>query len=206
MLRQIFSNYWLAIIAATLLFTQSAVLRAEAEYIRLPANTSHKQALQLRLQKLEELLAQAGDYQRYILLDTAAKTALELKQYERANDYARRLISLAPQFPDDWNYAQAVHQANIILGRAALRADDIDSAKAYLLAASKIPYSEILDAQGADLQLANALLARGQRETVAQYLQAGTRFWPRGRAQLDGWLQQLAAGQIPSLLMPAKTN
>lgn len=194
---------WLPIFGGCVLFIATTGLTAdEAEYSYLPATTSHEQALKLRLQKLDDLLAEASPYQRYILLDTAAKTALELKQRDLAASYAREIVSLAPQYPDDWNYAPAVHNANIILGKNALRQDDIDKAKHHLLAASKIPYSEILDNQGADLQLAGALLARGQRETVAQYLQACTRFWPRGRDQLERWQAQLAAGQIPSLTAP----
>jgi len=183
-----------------LLFSVTGLPAAEPEYSRLPESTTHEQALSIRLQKLQGLLAQASPYQRYILLDTAAKTAFELRQYDLAVAYARELIALAPGFPEDWNYAPAVHYANILLGRSALLQADIESAKSYLLAASKVPYSEILDHRGADLRLASALLARGQRETVASYLVACTGFWPRGKDRLEHWLQQLGEGKVPSLL------
>jgi hypothetical protein len=192
---------WQQIMCGCILLISVTGLPA-AEYSRLPESTTHEQALALRLQKLQGLLAQASPYQRYILLDTAARTAFELNQLDLASAYARELIILAPRFPEDWNYAPAVHYANIILGRVALLKDDIETAKTCLLAASRVPYSEILDHRGADLQLANALLARGQRETVAIYLQACTGFWPRNRVQLDRWLQQLNKGKIPSLLSP----
>lgn len=198
-MRTLFNSRLSILEACMLLLSTTALFADEVEYSRLPAATSQEQALNLRLQKLDGLLAEASTYQRYILLDTAAKTALELKQRDLAASYAREIISLAPQFPDDWNFAPAVHRANIILGQNALREDDVNSAKYYLLAAGEVPYSEILDAQGADLELANALLARGQRETVARYLKACASFWPRGHARLERWRAQLAAGQVPSL-------
>ena len=184
-----------------LLISASCIAAPEADYGRLPDNATHEQALTLRLQKLKELLAQAGTYQRYILLDTAAKTAFQLNQYDQATAYAQELIALAPEFQDDWNYSSAVHNANIILGRSALLKKDIDSAKQFLLAAGKVPYSKILDDRGADLQLASDLLAHGQRETVSQYLQDCTRLWPHDRERLEHWLQQIAAGERPDLLM-----
>jgi tetratricopeptide (TPR) repeat protein len=185
-----------------LFFSATCLSATAADYSRLPDSATHEQALNLRLKKLQDLLAQAGTYQRYILLDTAAKTAFALKQYGLAASYAHELITLAPKFPDDWNYSSAVHKANIILGRTALLKNDLDQAKQFLLAAGKVPYSKILDDHGADLQLASSLLARGQRETVSQYLQNCTRFWPQGRDQLTGWLQQLAEGKVPSLVAP----
>jgi len=195
--------WWQIVCTCILLTTATGLPAADSEYRRLPDSTTHEQALNLRLQKLQELLAQASPYQRYVLLDTAARTAFELKQFNLATAYARELIVLAPRFPEDWNYAPAVHAANIILGRNSLLQDDIESAKTYLLAAGNVPYSEILNHRGTDLKLANALLARGQRETVANYLLACTRIWPRGRQHLDRWLQQLNEGKIPSLLSPA---
>jgi len=189
------------IIAICLLLLLSATgMAATADYSRLPDTTTHEQALTLRLHKLKDLLAQAGTYQRYILLDTAAKTAFELGQYDQATAYAQELIALAAKFKDDWNYSSAVHNANIIMGRAALLKNDINSAKQFLLAAGKVPYSKILDNRGADLQLAGALLARGQRETVNQYLQDCTRLWPHDRNRLEHWRQQLAEGKNPNLL------
>jgi tetratricopeptide (TPR) repeat protein len=189
------------IIAICLLLLLSATgMAATADYSRLPDTTTHEQALTLRLHKLKDLLAQAGTYQRYILLDTAAKTAFELGQYDQATAYAQELIALAAKFQDDWNYSSAVHNANIIMGRAALLKNDINSAKQFLLAAGKVPYSKILDNRGADLQLAGALLARGQRETVNQYLQDCTRLWPHDRNRLEHWRQQLAEGKNPNLL------
>lgn len=189
------------IMAICLLLLLSATgMAATADYSRLPDTTTHEQALTLRLHKLKDLLAQAGTYQRYILLDTAAKTAFELGQYDQATAYAQELIALAAKFQDDWNYSSAVHNANIIMGRTALLKNDINSAKQFLLAAGKVPYSKILDNHGADLQLAGALLARGQREIVSQYLRDCTRLWPHDRDRLEHWRQQVAEGKNPNLL------
>lgn len=171
-----------------------------ADYNQLPSNTTHAHALTLRLEKLESLLAKASDYQRYILLDTAARTALELERYPQAADYARELLALAANYPNDWNHAAALHYAHIALGRAALSSNDIAGAKQQLLAAANIPASDILNRNGPDLQLASRLLARGERETVSIYLKACASFWPRGQKKIGHWVQQLSQGESPELL------
>lgn len=183
---------WLSLAA----FTQASA----ADYTQLPGDTTHAHALTLRLEKLESLLAEASDYQRYILLDTAARTALELERYPQAADFARELLALAANYPNDWNHAAALHYAHIALGRAALASNDIAGAKQQLLAAANIPASDILNRNGADLELARRLLARGERETVSIYLKACASFWPRGQNKLDLWVQQLDQGESPKLL------
>ncbi len=187
-----------AIVVVSSLGTTASV--AATAYSPLPSNSTHTHALALRLEKLESLLAKASDYPRYILLDTAARTALELERYSLAADFARELLDLAPKYPDDWNHAAALHYAHITLGRVALANNDIAGAKHQLLAAANIPASDILNRNGPDLQLASRLLARGEHETVSIYLKACASFWPDGQQKLDHWLQQLTQGDIPELL------
>lgn len=170
---------------------------ASVEYTTLPPFTPTRQALALRLEKLEALLAQASAYQRYILLDTAGRTAMELNEYRKAEQYARALVELSDSYPNDWNYASALHHSRIILGRCALKNDDISSAKRYLLAAGQIPSSNALNHSGPDIKLASELLKRGERAAVITYLKACRSIWPGGLEKLDHWLDLLDKGVTP---------
>ena len=165
------------------------------EYTALPPGTPPMQALQVRLDKLEQLLEQAGDYQRYILLDTAARTALELKQYDKAREYASELQVLAEHFPLDWNYSSALHQSRIILGKLALQDGDIASAKRFLLAAASVPLSDALNQRTPDLTLAQSLLDKGEKDAVLDYLRQCKKIWPDGGDKLDYWLKHIARGE-----------
>ena len=187
-------------LAASLLLSLAAMTLSAAEYTRLPSHTPRQQVLEIRLEKLETLLARASDYQRYILLDTTARTAMELKQYDKAEQLARDLHELAPAYPQDWNYASALHNSRIILGRTALVKGDVATAKRYLLAAGQAPGPGMLDNQEPDLQLASELLKRGERVAVTNYLRACLVFWSEGQARLEHWINQLGKGQTPRLL------
>jgi hypothetical protein len=49
------------------------------------------------------------------------------------------------------------------------------------------------------MSLADALLKRGERDTVVEYLQQCSRFW-KGRSEaLNGWMAQIRSGQTPQL-------
>ena len=188
------------LLASCLLLALPALAFSAPKYTSLPPYTPAQQALEIRLEKLETLLAQASDYQRYILLDTTARTAMELAQYDKAEKLARDLNELAPAYPDDWNYASALHNSRIILGRTALLKSDIATARRYLLAAGQVPVSQLLNNTGPDLALANDLLKRNERSTVINYLKACRQLWPKGRTRLDQWLNQLDKGETPNLL------
>lgn len=170
------------------------------EYTTLPYDASQKFALQVRMEKLQQLLDQADDYQRYVLLDTAARTAMELKLFNKADIYANELIGLATKYPEDWNYSSALHQSRIILGKIALRNDDMATAKRYLLAAGKVPASDLLNQRRPDFALAQTLLDTDEKTTVKQYLDLCKNLWPDGLSLLDHWQQQLASGKTPRLV------
>ncbi len=190
----------------TLLFLLGICLSPVAsavEYTSLPVNSSEALALQTRLLKLEELLAQSGDYQRYILLDTAARAAMQLKQFNKASSYASELLNLASRYSTDWNYASALHHSRIILGLIAVHDDDIDTAKRYLLAAGNAPASDILNQNRPDFELAQALLDKGEKQTVIRYLTMTRKLWPDGIALIENWLQRLDKNDTVRLIPDA---
>jgi hypothetical protein len=91
--------------------------------------------------------------------------------YERANDVgvaerAKEWLELAVVYRCNWNYGNAIHDANRYLGLASLRAGKVDEAANFLVLASKSTGSPQLDTFGPELDLADALLKRGKTQAV----------------------------------------
>jgi len=110
-------------------------------------------------------------------------------------------------------YGDVIYDANQILGLAALRRGNVGAAKTYLLAAGRTPGSPVLDSFGPEMPLAQALLARGQKQVVLTFLDEVAKFWAttkpgdersrmvhdRNGAQLHKWERQIRAGKTASL-------
>jgi hypothetical protein len=134
---------------------------------------------------------------RFYLLGDAATSAFEAGETARAEQYSSELLQSAEKFPKDWNYGNAVHKGNIILGRIALHRGDIVGAKQHLLAAGETPGSPQLDSFGPNMTLAKGLLEKGEREVVLTYLQSCAKFWKMGGEQLQSWTATAKGGGIP---------
>lgn len=150
------------------------------------------------LAHLESSLVDTTDrLYRFYLLSDLAKTAFEAEQGEKARAYADELIELAPQYRDNWNYGNAVHHGNLILGRLALRSGDRSEAKGYLIQAAKTPGSPQLKSFGPSMTLAKELLREGEKETVIEYLKLCAQFWESGRGQLTKWIDIIETNGEP---------
>jgi hypothetical protein len=146
------------------------------------------------------------DSKRADLLESLTKVAFELEKYDRAKALATELILDFGQDAASPKYTEAAHIGNIILGRTALRqTDDAAKAKEYLLIAIRAPlrreksyFSQI------DMQLAKELLAKGEKETVAEYLRLCEQLLNysdlyNGKVQaLKNWREQISQGKTPS--------
>jgi len=132
-------------------------------------------------------------------LTELAKTALYLGHTNDARGYAQRLLAMTPQFQDSWNYGNAIHDGNEVLGRIAVQEGRLDDAKRHLIAAGRTPGSPQLNTFGPDMELAQDLLEKGERETVLEYLQLCRKFWKRHGDMLDRWTQAIQAGKTPDL-------
>jgi tetratricopeptide (TPR) repeat protein len=139
------------------------------------------------------------DGQRFFPLTELAQSALYLGLTNDARGYAQRLIAMAPQFHNSWNYGNAIHDGNEVLGRIAVREGRLDEAKRCLIEAGKTPGSPQLDSFGPDMGLAQDLLERGERETVLEYLKLCRSFWEERGALLDRWSREIKAGTTPDL-------
>lgn len=93
----------------------------------------------------------------------------------------------------------AVQRANTILGRVALRENDIPSAKRYLLDSAADPgASRDIGLSGPILVLAKELIERGERDAVLEYLKDCLTLWPRGEPILRIWIAQIQEGKTPN--------
>jgi len=151
--------------------------------------------LNAALQKLSN--NPAGSAQRFYALGEAAKESFEVGNKEDARKYANELLTLAPSFPGDWNYGNAIHDGNMVLGQIALREGKMDEAKSLLLKAGTSPGSPQMNSFGPNMSLARDLLAKGEKETVIQYFGECRVFWAMGHDQLDQWTKDAKAGRQP---------
>ncbi len=133
---------------------------------------------------------------RAYLLKSTARAAFEAGALDKARTYAEEMLKSAASKHDP-DYGNDVHQGNLILGRIALRAGDVEKAKAFLLAAGNTPGSPQLDSFGPNMTLAKELLERGEKDAVIKYLQLCDKFWESGHMRVKEWLAAIQAGNVP---------
>ena len=104
---------------------------------------------------------------------------------------------MAPANSNSWNYGNALHKGNLILGQIALTQGRLADARRYLLDAGRTPGSPQLYTIGPGFKLATELLKQGERETVLQYLELCRRFWENGQQKLDTWVIDAQNGRTP---------
>ena len=115
----------------------------------------------------------------------------------KAGMYAKDLLIQAESMKDDWDYGNAVHTANLVLGRIALAAGDIDEAKRLLLLAGKTPGSPQLESFGPDMLFAKELLEKGEKDVVIQYFTLCSAFWKMDDGKLAQWKTEVQDNEIP---------
>lgn len=147
--------------------------------------------------EFEAVLKRGGSGEENLrALQDVAKAAIEAGNYVKAAAYATQLLREAAHFEEDyWDYGNAIHAGNIVLGRVALRKGNIDEAKDYLLRAGATPGSPQLDSFGPNMSLARELLMKGEREVVIRYLVLCGKFWASG--SLKEWQSEINEGRIP---------
>ena len=169
------------------------------EQERMLATSSDEKAslAQKALLIRERGIEKATGEQRFYELGDLATAALEAGDAAKAAEYASELLQDAQTFKNDWNYGNAVHKGNIVLGRVALEHHDIAGAKQHLLLAGETPGSPQLDSFGPNMTLAKELLEQGEREVVISYLQSCEKFWKMGSDKLQSWIATVKAGGTP---------
>jgi hypothetical protein len=143
---------------------------------------------------LNKLAAANSSELRFSALGEAAKQSFAAGKVADAQKYAQELMTLLPSFRQDQEYGNAAHDANLTLGRIAVREGRMDDAKRHLIESVRTPSGRQMD-YGPNLSLANDLLEKGERQAVLDYFALCKKFWNYGR--LDEWSQQVKAGKIP---------
>jgi tetratricopeptide (TPR) repeat protein len=144
-----------------------------------------------------ELAKAATPQERFYALNAAAKESFVAGNADDAKKYAQELLTVLPKFQGDWNYGNAVQDANLVLGRLAVKEGNVDQAKQYLLAAGNSPGSPQLNSFGPNVSLAKDLLEKGERDAVIQYLELCRKFWKMDNGRLDQWIKEIKVGKIP---------
>ena len=159
-----------------------------------------------------DLSVATNELERFYALGRAARNVLREGKVKEAEALATELAGLAPKYQQNWNYGNAIADANQVLGQIALAKGDVEEAKKRLLASADSKGSPQLNSFGPNFSLARALAEKGERETVITFLDSVARFWanPEERTQpsskrlasenlkqLESWKEQLRAGKVP---------
>jgi hypothetical protein len=136
---------------------------------------------------------------RFYSLDDLIKSAYEANDLSLANSLANEYLRLASTYRCNWNYGNAIHDANRYLGLISLKDGDQAAAVDYLLKSGKSTGSPQLNSFGPDLDLADALLQAGHAEPVKVYLGDIKKFWKMENGQVDERLAGIDKGERPPL-------
>ncbi len=135
--------------------------------------------------------------QHFYALDGAAKGSFEIGKIEEARNFAEELMALTPKYTNNWNNGNAVQDANLVLGRIAVRDGKISEAKKYLTASAKSNGSPQINSFGPNMSLALDLLEKGERDAVMEHFMRCRKFWKNDHGKLDQWMQEVLAGKTP---------
>jgi hypothetical protein len=149
------------------------------------------------LEQYEIAYKLSTDEKRDVLLKPIARTAHAANRPEKAKEYAEKMLS---QNRPGWNYGNNIHHANIILGRIALAAGDLEQAKKRLIEAGKTPGSPQLNSFGPSMALAKELLEKGEKDVVLEYFKLCSKFWKSERhlQKLKEWSAEVKEGKMPN--------
>ena len=142
------------------------------------------------------LKAQTAE-QRFYALGDAAKRSFEVGNWEDARSFARELMTLIPAYRSSGNYGTAVQDANLVLGRLALREGKTAEAKKYLIDSSRSHGSPTLNSFGPNMSLALDFLEKGEGDVVLEYFMRCRKFWTFHPEKLALWIQTVQAGKTP---------
>jgi TonB family protein len=166
---------------------------AEGERIR-ELQKQYPRSPEQILADTEQQSSAGNEMERFYALADLAKKSAGAGALDKAASYANELLRLAPKYRGDWNYGNAIHDGNMVLGLVALRQGSIANAKQYLLESGKTTGSPQLDSFGPDFTLARELLQKGERETVLEYLSLCRVFWKSGVAKLASIAETARSG------------
>jgi hypothetical protein len=135
------------------------------------------------------------EYGRWLALTDGVLWSVDVDPPAKTREDAKAVLSTSENYRSNWNYGNAVHQANLALGRLALRDGDIEQAKHYLIEAGKTPGSPQLDSFGPNMLLAKELLETGETVAVLEYLDLRGKFCRTDHGSVSTWKKIIAEGK-----------
>jgi hypothetical protein len=151
-----------------------------------------------RLTKLEAQSADATGLQLFYQLAPLAKAAFDAGDLVKARSYADQLLAMAPQFPKNWNYGNAIFFSHMVLGRVDLAQGNTVLAENHLLQSAQTPGSPQLDSFGPNTSLAKDLLEKGDTAPVLQYFTLIQKFWKHDYGKVAEWTTAVQSNKIPN--------
>ena len=136
---------------------------------------------------------------RFYSLEENILISYSARKYDVAERQINDYLELASVYRCNWNYGNAIHAANRILGLMSLDAGHIDDAAVYLEKAGQSPGSPQLNSFGPEFDLANKLLRSGKTKEVVNYLKGVRKFWEGNEEQIDKWVTKIEKGGKPYL-------
>ena len=127
--------------------------------------------------KLEKFSKSLEPESAYYTKGVLCKSAFEADEIDISEKCAKEYLSEANNFSDDWNFGNAIHDSNILLGRICLKRNYIQGANTFLLKASVTPGSPQLSSNGPDFTLARELFDLGQVDPVSKFLESSKKYW-----------------------------
>ena len=165
-----------------------------------------------RLAVLEMAPASSDSQQRLDQLPGLVQAAFDAGEMEKATNYAGESLRLAADHQDQRDYDTAVHKANIVLGRMALRQNNVEKAKTYLLTAGHAQRrrrAQLVRAEYVPGQRASRARRKGRCAAIPRTVQKLLDFFARATGSLDRRDQSRQDSRVrpePELLSPALTH
>jgi len=136
---------------------------------------------------------------RFFTIRQEMNSALNSGDLDLAENLAIEFLELAKSNLKSWNYGNAIHHANLMLGKISLIYNDIEQSKKYLIKASKTIGSPQLNSFGPNMSLAKELLEIGESEIVLLYINNTRKFWVKKFSwqKTKNWENEIRKGLIP---------
>jgi hypothetical protein len=146
----------------------------------------------------ESITRTADNYGRTKTLLKLTRLCFAVGESEKAARYASELLKMSANGPSGM-HGEFIHHGNLVLGKLALQAGDVEEAKRRLLAAGKTSGSPALRSFGPNMALAEKLLEKGERDVVLEYFELCKKFWSgeNNHRKLERWADEVRNGDIP---------
>lgn len=137
---------------------------------------------------------------RYFCLSRLPRSSFNSGEFDKSEKFATEFIELTKEFPNEKRHTGfGLHTAYNVLGQLALKAGDLDTAKARLMQAASVPFADRLEEEGPDLYLAAELTKLNETKVVCEFLKNCKRLWGRSSdaSLLKIWQAEVAEGKVP---------